>query len=387
MKILIAHSFYRLAGGEDRYVSDQVELLSGHHAVQLLKRSNTALGNGPLTFARMTWWPATTAEAVRCIRRMQPDIIHLHNAYPGFGPAIHLAAERCGVPLIMTVHNVRLRCPNGLSFTRGAPCHRCERGMYVHALVNGCLPTVQQSTAYATSLWAHRFVLRLESKVAKFIAPSEFMSRQLRHWGIAPDRIAIIPNFVAVSGEASTRPGSYGLYVGRLSTEKGLPTLLRALHQAGDPPFRIVGDGPSHAMLQAQAGRHGLRRTTFLGRLPRAEVATQLRHARFVVVPSEWEENAPLAALEAMAEGRPLIVTSMGGLPELVRHGAGLQYEAGDSFGLASHMQAMFADDALARRSGAEALERARARYGPETHRHQLQDLYKHLLPGVPQHA
>lgn len=352
MRILIAHSFYRIAGGEDRYVVQQRELLAPGHDVELLAVRNEDLP-GPLrTAGRMIGRGLRPGEVDRVFERHRPDVVHLHNAYPALGPAVHLAARRHRVPLVMTVHNYRLRCPNGLMFTEGRPCTRCLGGNTAHAVVHHCFPSRTQAAGYATALWLHRFVLRLERDVALFLAPSEFVAATLTGWGVPRERVRVVRNFTDVGPGASGAEPRYGLYLGRLTPEKGVDVLLRAAAAAGDPELRVAGEGPDEPRLRAEAARLGLTRTAFLGKVRRDEVPALLSGARYLALPSIWEENAPLAALEAMAAGCPLLVSDKGGLPELAAGGAGIVCPAGDVTSFAAGIERLSAGaerDALAR--------------------------------------
>jgi len=377
MRILLAHSFYRVAGGEDRYVLAQSDLLRARHQVELLARRNQDLPGGPRTAAAMVWSPRLTGQVVAELRRFRPDVVHLHNPYPALGPAVHMAAARHGTPLVMTVHNFRLRCPNGLQFTQGAPCRRCENGAYANAVLRGCLPTRTQSAAYAASLWAHRFVLRLQERVGLFLAPSRFLRGRLLEWGVPEHRVALVRNFTSLPPDASPQVGGAGLYLGRLSVEKGPVELLRALREAGDPPFQIAGDGPLEADLRRLAAGLGLRRVRFLGRLDHAGASRVLAASRYLAVPSVCDDNAPLAALEALAAGRPLLVSRAGGLPELVAEATGLLCEPGDVAGLAASLGRLASDDELCRAMGAAAVEFARREFSPSRHVRRLEQAYR----------
>jgi glycosyltransferase involved in cell wall biosynthesis len=377
VRILIAHSFYRTPGGEDRYVNQQMDLLGAHHDLKLLSARNEDLEPGLRTAFRMAFSPKMQRSVEKTMRRFGPDVVHLHNAYPSFGPAVHLSARRFKVPIVMTVHNYRLRCPNGYLFTEGSICHRCVGGNTLNAVFHDCFPARSQAAAYAASLWTHRYVLKLHDKVDVFIAPSEFMRRKLLSWEIPPDRVELVRNFTDITVASESRQGSYGAYVGRLSSEKGLDLLLKALVLAGDPPFRFVGDGPARPELQALATALGLRRTRFEGRVATAEIEPFLRDARFVSFPSRWNENAPLAALEAMAMGLPLLVADIGGLPELVEEGAGLSFRAGDEHGLAEGLSRLMRDDRLCRSLGETARTRALEEFNPLRHRTRLEAVYR----------
>jgi glycosyltransferase involved in cell wall biosynthesis len=314
----------------------------------------------------------------RVLDEFSPDVIHLHNVYPSFGPAVHLAAKARGIPVVMTVHNFRLRCPNGLMFTEGSLCRRCQSGVYLHATMHRCFATNQQAAAYASILWMHRFVMRLEDKIAMFIVPSEFMKRRVISWGIDARRVRMVEHFVRrpAGVPAHARVGSYGMFVGRLADDKGLEVLLRALRRAGDPPFLVVGDGPLLEDLQVLVGDLELTQTRLLGWQEHEGIEKLLAEARYVVVPSLKEETAPLSALEALAAGCPLLVTDRGALPEFVGSGAGLISRAGDVGDLAAKLARLVDDDEYCRHASEEALSFARRSLDPERHLADLESIY-----------
>jgi glycosyltransferase involved in cell wall biosynthesis len=302
------------------------------------------------------------------IEAFAPDVIHLHNPYPSIGPAVHLAAAKYDVPLVQTIHNLRLRCPNGLMFTEGRSCRRCERGNYANAVIHRCFPSRRQAGAYASVLWLHRFLFKLERNVSVFVAPSSFMTEQLVAWGIPRRRISTIRNFVPAIAASPSRVGDYGVYLGRLSEEKGLHILLEALSLAGDPPFRFIGDGPLRRGLLSLAARLGLRRIRFEGHVEAREAQRAVARCRFLVMPSLCDENAPLAVLEALAAGRPVLVSGVGGLPELVETGGGVVCDPGDASGLSERFQLLFVDPDVCRRLGSRARAFADSELRPERH-------------------
>jgi glycosyltransferase involved in cell wall biosynthesis len=379
LRILLAHSFYRIPGGEDRYVTHQAKLLAQRHEVDLLGARNTDLPSGVRTAGRMTFSSSMVQQLEIRIRQFRPDVIHLHNPYPALGPSVHLAARRQGIPMVMTVHNLRLRCPNGLMYTEGELCRRCETGNYVNAMLHACFPSRSQAGAYAAALWMHRFVMRLQDIVDVFIAPSEFMHERLHGWGIPKDRACIVRNFVSLNPSPMLNVGTFGLYVGRLSVEKGVDVLLRALAACGDPPFHIVGDGPLKDDLIALAGRLRLRGTEFTGRLSPAEVLERMSTARYLVMPSLCDENAPLAVMEAMSLGRPVVLSKRGGLPELIVRGGGLLTEAGDADDLAQHIASLSIDDGLCNVLGGQALTSAQRYFSPMAHLTRLERIYQRI--------
>jgi glycosyltransferase involved in cell wall biosynthesis len=376
VRILIAHSFYRIPGGEDRYVKQQMDLLGAHHDVELLSARNEDLEGGLRTASRMVFSPGMRRSVEKTLERFRPDVVHLHNPYPSLGPAVHLSARRLRMPIVMTVHNYRLRCPNGYLFTEGSVCHRCVGGNTLNAVIHHCFPSRSQAAAYAATVWAHRYVLKLHDMVDVFVAPSEFIRRQLVSWGFPDDRIELVRNFTDVAVTAESRPGRYGAYVGRLSSEKGLDLLLRGLKLAGDPEFVVVGDGPLRAELQTLTEALRLQRTRFEGRVAATDVERFLRAARFIAFPSRSNENAPLAALEALAAGRPLLVANIGGLPELVDGGAGLAFRPGDEHDLARGLSRLMDDDHLCESLAESARRHALEKFSPGRHRARLEAVY-----------
>ena len=169
------------------------------------------------------------------------------------------------------------------------------------------------------------------------------------------------------------------MYAGRLSREKGLATLVRAA-EAARVTLLVAGTGPLEQTLKAQAPR-GVR---FLGRLPGDEVDRLLAGSRAAVVPSEWAENAPMAVLEPMVLGRPVIATRMGGIPEQIRDGVdGVLVDAGDELQLAAALRVLADDAALADRLGRSARDRALTTFGPQAHLDGLLGVYSAVMrPG-----
>jgi glycosyltransferase involved in cell wall biosynthesis len=371
-----------MPGGEDRHVLQQVELVSSAHEVSLYSESNADLDETIETGARMLYSKRMVEEVGAAMDEFQPNVVHLHNAYPSLGPSVHLAARKRRVPVVMTIHNMRLRCPNGIMFTEGLRCRRCESGNYLNAVVHRCFPTHRQSVGYASALWIHRFAMRLEAHVARFLAPSEFMRSRLLQWRIPGQRIRVVRHFVEASpGESRGRPfGDYGLYLGRLSPEKGLGVLLRALNDAGDPPFTIAGDGPERRALERLARQLRLSNTRFLGALPHVDAQRLLTGARYLALPSIGEEVAPLAAIEALSMGRPLLVARSGALAELVAGGAGVACRPGDVDDLRAGLVHLTQDDEQWQLASEAAQATANA-FTPQHHLSELVAVYREVAP------
>ena len=336
MKVVVAHNRYVSSrpSGENAVVDSDIANLTaaGVEVVEFL-RSSDDIASMPL--AQRVTLPVSPLYAARAQRelaalldRERPDVLHLHNPYPLLSPWVVRTAHAHGVPVVHTVHNYRQSCVNGLHFRDGAPCHDCVgRRLPTPAVRHGCYRGSRaQSTVMATALTMHRGTWRT---VDRFLALTPAMAAYVRSLGIPDDRIVVRPNSVPDPGP-STADGDGFLVVGRLSAEKGIALMLDAWsrHPEGSlGPLRIAGDGPLTDLVAARAATRS--DIEYLGRLDAADVVRAMRRAAVVAVPSVWDEVCPMVALEAMANGRPVLGTRRGGLPWLIGATDGLADDAG----------------------------------------------------------
>lgn len=283
-------------------------------------------------------------EAQRQLRRLlaefQPDVAHLHNIYHHLSPSILPVLRKAGVPTVMTAHDLKIACPNNKMYNASGVCERCKGGRLQNVVRFRC---VQNSLAASAIVAAEAIVnsaLRsYRDNVDRIIVPSRFFLEKFVEWGWPREMFRYVPNWLDTTRvEADPQPGDYFLYLGRLAPEKGVATLIRAARQAG-VRLAIAGDGPMRQSLEAIA-QGATDRIELLGFRSGDELARLVRGARAVVAPSEWYENAPLSVLEALAAGKPLIGSRIGGIPELVDEGrTGWLFPAGDIDALAALLQ------------------------------------------------
>jgi glycosyltransferase involved in cell wall biosynthesis len=380
VSVLIVHDRYRQAGGEDVVVANEAALLRSHgHRVSELIADNDAIPDraGPLAKARLaanTVWSFSAASAVRHrIERERPDVVHVHNVLPLLSPAVLAAARASGTAVVQTIHNYRLVCPAGTLFRDGRPCEDCVgRSFAWPAVIHACYrssPT--QSAVVATMLAAHRARGTWTRDVDLYLAVSGFVRDRLIAGGLPDDRIVVKSNFVeagsrARTGRAAARRDGPFLFVGRLTTDKGVDLLLDSWAGATDMPrIAVVGDGPLADLVAASAASNG--RIVATGRLDRDGVRDRMHGAPALVFPSRWYEGQPMTIVEAFAAGLPVIAASIGSLPELVEDGAtGLLFEAGDRTDLRRAVAWAVAHPAEMRRMGQQALDAYRERFTPE---------------------
>jgi glycosyltransferase involved in cell wall biosynthesis len=323
-----------------------------------------------------------SSEAVRrigeLIDRTRPDIVHCHNIYHQLTPSIIRAAKKRGVPVVLTLHDYKPVCPVYTRLRNGEVCSECLDGKFSNVIKHRC---AEGSLAKSAILFAEAQVQRLLKSyemVDAFIAPSDFMGAAVTQKRFPREQVVVIHN--GIDCDAVT-PGAddegYVLYLGRLSSEKGVGTLLEAHAGIADRVrLEIAGTGPMEQQLRAKYPS-----ATYLGYLSGDALESKIRNAAAVVVPSEWYENCPMSVLEAMAFGKPVIASNIGGIPELVVHEeTGLLFPPGDSAALRQCMTRLMDDAALRRGYGAAARARIENRFSLNQHNAALLRLYQTVI-------
>ena len=382
MEILVAHNFYQRPGGEDRCMAAETAMLRahGHRVVEYALHNDAVARMGRLQAAVGTLWNrAAFQEVRRLLRRHRPQIAHFHNTFPLISPAAYYACRLEGVPVVQSVHNFRLVCGDALLYRDGHVCEDCL-GKFVPwpALLHKCYRGDLAATgAVAAMLAAHRALGTWRHAVALYIAPTEFVRRTLVRGGLPAERIAVKPHFTADGGPPGKGEGGYALFVGRLSEEKGVATLIEAWRRLGGAmPLRVVGDGPLAPMVRAAAARDPA--IEWLGWQPGAQVRQLMEEAAFLVVPSECYETFGLVVIEAYAAGTPVLAPRGGAIEELVEEGrTGWHFALGDAADLAAQVGRVRADIATLAPMRHWARRQFALSYAEEPNYAQLMALYE----------
>ena len=343
--------------------------------------STLSAGQRALAVRRMFWNSEAARRFALLLRRFRPDLVHVHGIHRQISPSILVEAKRARVPVVQTLHDHHPICPaDVLLLGDRIACDppRCGRLNVMPCVAYHCVHHSRSRSLLAGMelLW-RRWAIQYESLVDAFICPSRYMASRMAADAFPSTPIHVLPNAVpehSYCGSASA--GKDFVYAGRLAHEKGLPTLLRAASLAR-VELVVAGDGPMRASLQTSAPRH----VRFVGRLTGEAVDHLLQASRAAVLPSECIENAPMAVLEAMMLGRPVVATRMGGIPEQVRDGIdGLLVPPGDDLELAAAMRVLADSPDLADRMGRAAHQRATARFGPRRHTAGLIKVYRSVV-------
>jgi len=367
------HSYYRTSApsGENNVVDAERELLRLHgHTIQGFMRYNDDLESlgrlGAIIGAASTAWNPFAASAIKkAVSYFDPDIVHVHNTFPQLSPAIFSAiSSRAG--RVMTLHNYRLVCPAALPMRDGQICVECiEKQSAIPSIKYGCYRNSRAATLpLAAKVMLHRALGTWEKHVDAFIVFTEFQRAMMENAGLPREHIHIKPNFFPGDPQVipfARRPRRV-VFVGRLTPEKGVQTLIEAWRQwgSGAPDLRILGDGILRAELEKKASGLPI---TFLGQVCHDTAAQEISNARLIVVPSEWFEGFPMVLQEAFALGTPAAVSEIGPLPSLVKHGqVGGFFTPKDPSSLRAEVERLWSDqDALSEKS-----VRARKNYEEE---------------------
>jgi glycosyltransferase involved in cell wall biosynthesis len=354
----------------ERFFVDEIELGKSYGAYETLRR-----------IPKIIYSREARRKIDALITAVEPDIAHAHNVYHHISPAIFSVLKQRGIPVVLTLHDLKIACPAYKMLTHDGVCERCKNGQLWQLARHRCIKdSLPLSMFIMMESAVHRLLGCYRDHVDRFIVPSQFYLDKFVEWGWPRDKFRYIPNFVDTAVDAAdTPPGAAFLYVGRLAPEKGVGTFVRAVAEAGVTGW-IVGTGPEDAMLRALAQELGAS-IQFFGHRSGEELNNLVRAARAVVVPSEWYENAPLSVLEAYALQKPVIGARIGGIPELVQEGrTGALFDSASVPALAGQLRRYATmNDAALLHQGRNGRDWVRVAFSPERYRNDVLALYREL--------
>lgn len=419
MDILLINNFFSPEGGAERVLFEKYEGLKARgHRVRVFATNRHPFMDPQWDLASIapTYYDAQQAsalenlihfpkllynpEAERCLTQLlktdPPEVIHVDNLHFHLTPSVLVAAKRANIPVVMTIHDVRLACPAG-TLMRGnttycaeelcvgktpTPCiqHRCYRGSLANSVVVAAEMQFRQAFGFLNA-------------VARFTTPSKALGQLMLRVGIPAERLMVLPNALPQSFlapppvPAPQRPAEpYLLFVGRLSSEKGLPLLLESMRQHPFPcPVHVVGTGIAKADYRAFVREHGLEnQVVFRGFLTGDDLRAAYANAVAVVVCSAWFEIFGLSIIEAFAMEKPVVGTDIGAIPELVIPGeTGLLFAPGDTAGLARQVQALWDNPEGAKAMGLRGRDMVLQRFHPDAILPSWEACYAELSQGV----
>ncbi len=391
MRILLAHNFYGSSApsGENQVFEAERVLLTarGHEVFEFTRHSDEIRAQGTygsIKGALATPWNAWMTHAIEVeVKRLHPDVVHVHNTFPLLSPGIFHAIGGHAAR-VLTLHNYRLFCSAGIPMRDGKVCIDClDDKSSLPALRHGCYRRSRIATApLAFSVGLHRMLGTWQNQVDAYIALSDFQLQLMSRSGLPLSKVHVKPNFYP--GMPPTVPwscrGDYAIFVGRLTAEKGLTSLLKAWRQWGNqcPELRVVGDGELRSELESLASGLPVR---FLGQVSSSEAQSQIAGAKLLVLPSECFEGFPMVVREAFAFGTPAAVSNLGPLPSIVQHGAnGVIFEAANPNSLVYSVREAWNTKGLLEQLGQGARREFTDKYTEDANYEMLMNIYDHAI-------
>jgi glycosyltransferase involved in cell wall biosynthesis len=339
LHIVMIHDRYQYVGGEDVSTDADVELLREYgHQVTLIEVHNDIIKGFSQfqklkLFAETAWNFKVYREMRSQFQKLKPDLVHVQNFFPLFSPSVHAAARSLNIPTVQHLHNFRLGCLNGYLLKDGKICEACVGRNPWRGIIYGCY---RKSAIASIAVWAmvtvNRWRYTWTQDVNAFITPSHFAAQKLIEIGIPCDRLHVKPYVINPPNNLNNTESQdveiktiypeviNFLFVGRLSPEKGVITLLKAWAELNrtDWQLTIVGEGDEKPNLQRFVNDLDLTNVQFLGYLPPSQITTIMKTATAIVVPSQWYETFGRVVVEAFACEKPVLASDLGALSELI---------------------------------------------------------------------
>ncbi len=388
MKTLLIHDFYQQFGGEDAAaLADKALLESKNQEMMMYTRDNSEIEGFSLieklkapVQALYSW--QTRQELTKLVRDGRPDVAYIHNFFPLISPSVYHVLHSLSVPVVQVIHDFRLFCPNGWFFTQGEICQRCKGGNYFNAVRFRCYRDSYLASAVAASSIGLNRLAGILDKIDGFVCLTDFLKQKLLEAGIPGRKMFIKPNFMDASQSVPAfGHGKYALFMGRLSREKGILTLVRAFQQLEGISLKIAGTGPMEAELRSFLKENAIGNVELVGFKSGKEKLQLLKESMFLVMPSECYETFGLSILEAYASGKPVIASNIGSLPYLVRNGkSGLLFATGDANDLAKQVVRLSAQPDEREAMGRFGRILVETEYGPQKNYELLMEMFSKVV-------
>ena len=410
MRIAIVNYRYFLEGGPERYLFNITDLLTRHgHEVVPFSIHNTRNAPTPYehyfldsiddevrydksskspkkilrSFTRMFYSLEARSKFGRFLDDVKPDIVYIVHYHNKISPSIIDAARARGIKVVHRISDFQYICPNALFYTQGHICEKCIEGDELACVKQACVLDSKVFSAIKIAAKHFHNLIGVKRKISAFVVPSRFTIGRLVKGGMPQEKMHLIPTFFNLKDtDHQVEYGDFFLFVGRLTPQKGLATLIKAF--AGtDLKLKVVGAAPGDdydiaLKRQLESQKHNIE---FLGPKKFDDIIPLLKKCRAFVMPAEGYDNFPNVILESFGFKKAVIASDCGSLPEPVENGVtGLTFTTADPDDLRRKVNMLANDQDLARRLGENAWQKVNSEYSPETHYNRLINLFNQLL-------
>ncbi len=408
MKVLLINNFYYNRGGDCTYMFSLKKLLeknghkviffSMHHPLNFDSKyskhfvshidyaeeiKNKSISSAFKVLSRTLFSEEAKRKIEILIKEEKPDIAHLQNIHHHITPSIFHSLKKHNIPIIWTLHDYTLICPNTSFLDHGRICERCKKWKYFWPLLVRCKKGSFSASAMAAFEITLHKLMRIYNKVDVYIAPSKFLKNKFVEYGFNEANVKHLDHFIdfpVIKDKITSE--NYYLYVGRISEEKGIKTLIDAAIKVNSCHLKIVGGGPLlNEMIAYVKEKDKNNIIEFSGHKSREDLFDIFKNCKFVVVPSEWYENAGLIIFEAFSCGKPVIGANIGGIPEFVKDNVrGITYKPGDVDELCTHITHFLNNPDIVLEMGENARTHIDQNLNDEKHYDILMKIYKDAI-------
>jgi glycosyltransferase involved in cell wall biosynthesis len=382
MNILIIHNEYSVYGGEDRAVNLQAKVLAKKHTVYEYIKSNKnykrkGFIKNILAGLNIIYSLSSKRDVNDILKKNKIDVVLVHNLYPLISPSVLSTIKKYNIPIVMTLHNYRLKCVNGLFLREGRICEKCADRNSIWGMIYNCKGNILESIIYSFALTLHNQLRLFDKYIDVFIAPSKFVKEKLCSYGINKKKIVVIPHFQTAINTLESCIGDYALFVGRLSKEKGIYTLIDAFKDISDKKLIVVGDGPERKKLEKIIRKNQLENVELVGFKNGAELEQYYLNCKFVIVPSECYEVFGYINIESFKYKKPVIGANAGAIPEIIEDGkTGLIFKSGNKADLIDKVNQLWYDNDKIKIMGEETYKRLQLYYTEEKYSQALENIF-----------
>lgn len=404
MKILFVNKYHYIKGGPERYIFDLIKVFEekGHEVIHFSMedkrnqpsdfakyfvshidfRSSLSFIERAKTVPRIIYFSEAKKKIEQLIEETKPDLAHLHNYYHHLSPSIIHSLKKYKIPIVQTAHDYKLVCPVYIFYSGGRICESCKKRKYYWATLKRCNEnSFSQSFLNTCEMYIHNTLMNIYKNIDIFIAPSKFIKEKLIEYHFDEERIVHLPNFIKIDDYIPQYSyNDYIVYFGRISKEKGILNLIKAVKEIPGLKLKIIGEGPIRKKLEDIIVEENIRNVEFLGYMVGEDLKNYIKGSMFVVLPSEWYENNPFTILESFALGKPVIGSNIGGIPELIEEEKdGLLFKIGDKDELKEKITYLVENSHLIEEMGKNARRKIEREYNEEIHYQKLMHIFQML--------
>ncbi|MBN2411432.1 glycosyltransferase family 4 protein [candidate division KSB1 bacterium] len=409
MNVLMIHKFHYIEGGAERYVfnlsqllqkkGDVVATFSMHHPrnfpspyadyfVSYFNPDQLRDSRDPIKTLKKAAKVIYNQEAQRklamLIEETRPDIAHVHSVYHHISPSIMKTLKEYHIPVILTLHDFKLVCPN-IVFLDGKNriCEACRGKYFWKATLKKCFRESYGASLLVTlEATIHNMLRSYKKNVDLFHSPSAFLAGKISEYGYGHKPVKVLPYTLDVdSFEPRYKKSDYFVYAGRMSVEKGVLFLIDAMKRIKGKELYLIGTGPLDNVIKQRIEKEKLDNIRMLGYKSGDELREMISSAAFTVMPSLCHDNSPLAIYESLSLGKAVLGASFGGIPELVEDGIdGYIFKAGDMNDFVTKANLLIDNPQATINMGRRGRKKALQIFAPDEHYEKIMELYEQTI-------